>query len=417
MAHLWTSSGNVARVSHFHERDREWLAGGGLPVANRRCGKRDVRRLLQRPARAFLADRPYFDQAFDDTPLHAPADRASVGNGLFGTAGTFPTASFQGSNYWVDVLFVLNANDTTAPTINSAIPRDGDDRVPPSAQLKVSFSETMDAGTVTSSTVNPPQFGVDRAVYRLLQCGIELRHSHANASAGRRIELHRHRCGRRRGHHCRQRARQRLRPHVHDRHPRSMSVHLLVEHDNSVECRLGRYRQVRGWCQVPVGYGRLHPRGPVLQERPEHWDTRSASLERVRHAVDVGNLHQRDGDRMATSLVPKSVPDHGQHDVRRLVFRPQLGFVNRPFFNNPLDVAPLHAPSTSASGGNGVYGSPTRSRPTVHRPAITGSTRCSINGIRRLRRSCRSPRLPMHRGSQSRRLLRRHSASRWTPRR
>jgi hypothetical protein len=49
----------------------------------------------------------YFTSAgVDNPPLHALADGADGANGvyLYG-AGAFPTESFNGANYWVDVVY------------------------------------------------------------------------------------------------------------------------------------------------------------------------------------------------------------------------------------------------------------------------------------------------------------------------
>jgi len=42
--------------------------------------------------------------------LHALADGVSGGNGVFAysASSTFPTNSYQASNYWVDVVFSTN---------------------------------------------------------------------------------------------------------------------------------------------------------------------------------------------------------------------------------------------------------------------------------------------------------------------
>src|SRR5581483_6681009 len=47
--------------------------------------------------------------ATDNPPLHALADGASGGNGVFRYSATsaFPTQSFNASNYWVDVVFKI----------------------------------------------------------------------------------------------------------------------------------------------------------------------------------------------------------------------------------------------------------------------------------------------------------------------
>ncbi|MBO0838672.1 MAG: DUF4082 domain-containing protein, partial [Actinobacteria bacterium] len=40
-------------------------------------------------------------------PLHAPDSASAGGNGVFayGAGPTFPSSSFNGTNYWVDVVF------------------------------------------------------------------------------------------------------------------------------------------------------------------------------------------------------------------------------------------------------------------------------------------------------------------------
>ena len=45
----------------------------------------------------------------DNAPLHALANGASEGNGVYryGVSG-FPTKTYKASNYWVDVVFTTN---------------------------------------------------------------------------------------------------------------------------------------------------------------------------------------------------------------------------------------------------------------------------------------------------------------------
>src|SRR4029079_5252493 len=61
----------------------------------------------------------------DNAPLHALQDGVDGGNGVYvvGSGGTYPTSTFQGSNYLVDVAFTTTVGpDTTAPTISSTVP-------------------------------------------------------------------------------------------------------------------------------------------------------------------------------------------------------------------------------------------------------------------------------------------------------
>ncbi|GGO65584.1 DUF4082 domain-containing protein [Nonomuraea cavernae] len=59
------------------------------------------------PSGLFSITRPYFTTQYVNRPLIALADGAEGGNAVYtyGAGNTFPTSSFQSSNYWVDVLF------------------------------------------------------------------------------------------------------------------------------------------------------------------------------------------------------------------------------------------------------------------------------------------------------------------------
>jgi hypothetical protein len=50
----------------------------------------------------------YFGSSVNSGPLYAPADGEAAGNGvyLYGPSG-FPTETYEASNYWVDLVFVV----------------------------------------------------------------------------------------------------------------------------------------------------------------------------------------------------------------------------------------------------------------------------------------------------------------------
>jgi len=104
----------------------------------------------------YPADRPFFSTAgVDAPPLHALQDGVSGNNGVFtyasGTA--FPTASYQASNYWVDVVFTPGMGaDTTPPTVTATSPANGATGVPVGSTTSATFSETMNASTITTGT-------------------------------------------------------------------------------------------------------------------------------------------------------------------------------------------------------------------------------------------------------------------------
>jgi Domain of unknown function (DUF4082)/Bacterial Ig-like domain/Bacterial Ig domain len=60
------------------------------------------------PVGRYAEDEGAFNSSRDKAPLHAAANGAGAGNGVYryGTGGGFPSSSFNATNYWVDVLFV-----------------------------------------------------------------------------------------------------------------------------------------------------------------------------------------------------------------------------------------------------------------------------------------------------------------------
>ncbi|WP_326829770.1 DUF4082 domain-containing protein [Streptosporangium sp. NBC_01810] len=68
--------------------------------------------------------RPYFSLPYAHGPFVAPASAASGGNGVYtyGATSSFPTSTYQSTNYWVDVLFVPARSlwdDQTIPPVAS----------------------------------------------------------------------------------------------------------------------------------------------------------------------------------------------------------------------------------------------------------------------------------------------------------
>ncbi len=77
-------------------------------------------------------------------------------NGLFiySDNSAFPSESFRSNNYWVDVVFeaTLGTNEVP-PTVTSVTPASGSGSVPVTTAPRVTFSEAMDAATITTGTV------------------------------------------------------------------------------------------------------------------------------------------------------------------------------------------------------------------------------------------------------------------------
>ncbi len=147
---LWTAGGQLLATATFtNETASGWqqvnfatpvaITAGTMYVAS-----------YHMTAGHYSVSRSYFTSTFTNGPLHA---MANGGVYRYGTGG-FPTSSYQSSNYWVDV--VLNSSapvDTTPPTVTATTPASGATNVVTTSAATVTFSEAMNAASITTSTV------------------------------------------------------------------------------------------------------------------------------------------------------------------------------------------------------------------------------------------------------------------------
>jgi len=89
--------------------------------------------------------------AVDTPPLHAPA----AGNGVYtyGASPAFPAATYQSTQYWVDVVFNTSGPDTTPPSVSATTPAGGATGIATGVKPAATFSEPMNAATLGSGTV------------------------------------------------------------------------------------------------------------------------------------------------------------------------------------------------------------------------------------------------------------------------
>jgi hypothetical protein len=154
---LWSSAGALlASVTFTNETASGWQqANFAAPVAVT-AGTVYVVSYLA-PVGRYAVDTNYFGSAaFDNPPLHALQNGASGGsNGVYAYAATstFPSASFNASNYWVDAVFNTTLPvDTTPPTVTAITPASAATGVSAAANLTATFSEAMDASTINTNT-------------------------------------------------------------------------------------------------------------------------------------------------------------------------------------------------------------------------------------------------------------------------
>jgi hypothetical protein len=118
------------------------------------------------PRGHYSADDGFFaTTGVDNTPLHALVDGLDGGNGAYIYSGSsaFPNATYQSSNYWVDVVFTTNSGgNTTPPTVVSTNPANGAIGVNPATTVTAVFSEAIDPTTINGNTfqlLGPGQSG------------------------------------------------------------------------------------------------------------------------------------------------------------------------------------------------------------------------------------------------------------------
>lgn len=152
VGNLWTATGQLlASVTFEGETASGWQqAALASPVAI------DADTVYvasyHAPAGRYSYDGAYFGADHVNAPLTAPA---AGGNGVFayGGAGSFPTGSFNATNYWVDVVFEDGPPDPNPPTVVSTVPVAGAAGVAVAADVRAAFSKAIDPASVNASTV------------------------------------------------------------------------------------------------------------------------------------------------------------------------------------------------------------------------------------------------------------------------
>ena len=158
IGNLWTSTGALlASVTFSPGESTSGWQQVDLPTPVRITANTTYVASYHTDTGHYSATAPYFVTAgVDSPPLHALANGVDGPNGVYkyGASG-FPTASFNASNYWVDVVFNPTvASDTTPPTVIGVSPASGATGVATGTTVTATFSEAMDATTIATSTVD-----------------------------------------------------------------------------------------------------------------------------------------------------------------------------------------------------------------------------------------------------------------------
>src|SRR6185437_12449716 len=141
---LWNASGQLLATGTFtSETASGWQTlSFGTPVAIT-AGQTYVAGYHTNSGH-YAVSRSYFNTPFSSGPL-----TVLTGGGVYAYgAGGLPNQSYQGSNYWVDVLFTTTPPvDSTPPTVTAVTPAGASTGVSTGAAVTVSFSEPLNAST------------------------------------------------------------------------------------------------------------------------------------------------------------------------------------------------------------------------------------------------------------------------------
>ena len=152
VGHLWNTAGaNLGTVTFTGETGSGWQQASFATPVPITAGTTYVASYYA-PNGHYAADTGYFtNNAVINGPLTALADGTDGGNGVYryGSGGGFPNSSFQGSNYWVDVVYNTSAPDTTPPTVTGRTPADGAIGVAVSSVVSATFSESVQQSTIS----------------------------------------------------------------------------------------------------------------------------------------------------------------------------------------------------------------------------------------------------------------------------
>jgi hypothetical protein len=152
---LWSSTGTQLATGTFtNETGSGWQTltfANPVPI---QAGKTYVAS-YNAPSGHYAAAGGYFNTSGAGTaPLTAPSSGAVGGQGVYKYGTGFPAQSYNGTNYYVDVVVATQGADTTPPSVTSTVPASGATGVSVSGSVTANFSEPVDPATVTF-TVTP----------------------------------------------------------------------------------------------------------------------------------------------------------------------------------------------------------------------------------------------------------------------
>jgi len=156
VGNLWTASGTLlGTVTFANEGASGWqIASFASPIAV--SANTTYVASYHTNVGFYAATQNGLAAAVDNAPLHALSSSAGGGNGVYqyGANSSFPNQTYLATNYWVDVVLSSSAPaDTTPPTVLNTSPISGASGISTNTNVAVTFSEAMNASTISGSTI------------------------------------------------------------------------------------------------------------------------------------------------------------------------------------------------------------------------------------------------------------------------
>ncbi len=155
IGNLWTTSGTLLATATFSgETATGWQqVSFGTPVAV--TANTVYVASYFAPNGRYAVDNNFFaTSGISNSPVNLLQNGVSGGNGVYnyGAASSFPSSTYQSSNYWVDVVFTTSTGpDTTPPVVSSQSPVNGSANVAVNTAVSATFNESIDPSTVTAA--------------------------------------------------------------------------------------------------------------------------------------------------------------------------------------------------------------------------------------------------------------------------
>lgn len=150
---VWDSSGaRLATVTFANESASGWQTASISPSVSVQAGKAYVVS-YNAPNGHYSATGYYWAYRGDTAgPLTVAGGFGAVPAGVYNTNGTFPTSSFQGTNYFVDAVFVTT--DTSPLLATNQWPLPDSSSVPLSTSISAQFSRPADPASIGFTVVD-----------------------------------------------------------------------------------------------------------------------------------------------------------------------------------------------------------------------------------------------------------------------